>query len=222
MRRARYVPMPAERSSRPAPLEQEAFARRALQNVRLCDAATERAAVPVACREGCALCCWLRVDVFAHEVFLMAHYVRTHFSAEERAALDGRLAVHAAEVGQLTPLAHATRNVPCPLLLAGRCSIYAARPHACRRHHSRDFAACQFTFDHPEDLAAPAAHDGELFRTISALMQQDIEGYAEAGFDHTIYELGTALQEALDDPATWPRWQNGGRAFLRAAVTPAE
>jgi len=34
--------------------------------------------------------------------------------------------------------------------------------------------------------------------------------------------LGTALQEALDDPAAWTRWQNGERALLRAAVTPAE
>jgi len=162
------------------------------------------------------------VEVFAHEVFLLAQHVRTHFSAEERAGLRGRLVTHAAEVGPLTPFAHATRNVPCPLLRDGRCSSYAARPQACRRHHSQDFAACQFTFDHPEDLTTPAAHDRPLFRKISELMQQDIEAYAAGGFDDTIYELGTALQEALDDPAAWTRWQNGEQAFLHAAVNPAE
>jgi hypothetical protein len=53
-------------------------------------------------------------------------------------------------------------------------------------------------------------------------MQQDIEAYAELGFDHTIYELGTALYEALTDPLSWQRWRNYERAFLHASITPAE
>ena len=181
----------------------------------------EQRRVKLACCEGCGVCCSLRVDVFAHEVFLLAHHIRGHFSAGEVAELLGRLAVHSEEVTPLTPFEHATRNVQCPMLIEGRCSVYAARPHSCRRHHSQDFATCQYTYDHPTDLESPAAHDRELYRALTEAMQQNIDVYFEFGFDTTIYELGTALQEALNEPASWQRWQNREQAFLQASVTPA-
>lgn len=176
----------------------------------------------LACRAGCSLCCSLRVDVFAHEVFLIADFIRSHFSTEMLSGLKARLATHAAIVLPLTPFEHATRNVVCPLLRDdGRCSIYEARPLSCRRHHSMDFAACQFTYDHPADLEFPGAHDVELFRKLTAALRQTGEVYAEYGFDITIYELGTALAEALDDAASWTRWHEGSQAFGNASVTPA-
>ena len=180
-----------------------------------------RKGVTLACREGCSLCCSLRVDVFAHEVFPIAHHIRSHFTADEIAHLSIRLAAHAEKVLPLTPFEHATQNIVCPLLQNDRCSVYAVRPQACRRHHSEDFAVCQFTFDHPTDLESPAAHDRDLFRALTEAMIQNIEAYAEHGFDHTIYQLGTALNEALNDPASWTRWRAREQAFLRASVTPA-
>src|ERR1043165_4983211 len=111
--------------------------------------------VKLACHEGCGVCCSLRVDVFAHEVFLIARHIRTHFTADEIAALTVRLAAHSEKVLPLTPFEHATQNIVCPLLQNGRCSVYAVRPHSCRRHHSQDFATCQYTFDHPDDLESP-------------------------------------------------------------------
>ena len=181
----------------------------------------EGAGLKLACFAGCSLCCSLRVDVHAHEVFFMAQHVREHFTDAELAALLARLAVHSAKVLPLTPYDHATQNTVCPLLQDGRCSIYEARPHSCRRHHSLDFTACQFTYDHPTDLEAPAAHDRELFRTLTAGLLDAAETYARLGCDDTIYELGTALAEALDTPSSWERWRDGKKAFLRASVTPS-
>ena len=177
--------------------------------------------VKTACCEGCSLCCWLRVDVHAHEVFLIAEFIRARFSQAELSALIARLAVHSGKVLPLTPFEHATQNVVCPLLQNGRCSVYAVRPHSCRRHHSVDFAACQFTYDHPTDLEAPAAHDRELFRSLTEALHATAGTYARLGFDDTIYQLGTALAEALDTPSSWRRWRDGKKAFLRASVTPA-
>ncbi|MGB8170176.1 MAG: YkgJ family cysteine cluster protein [Chthoniobacteraceae bacterium] len=175
--------------------------------------------VHLACRAGCSLCCSLRVDVFAHEVFLIAHHIRTHFSDAEIAGLMERLNIHAAKVLPLTPFEHATQNIVCPLLRDGRCSIYAVRPQSCRRHHSADFAACQFCYDHPTDLDFPGAHDAVVFKTLTEAMQQGIDAYTSLGFDHTIYELGTALAEALLAPERWERWRERERAFVTASVT---
>lgn len=200
----------------------EEFDRAAYSALGYFDGITQRAAVPVACHAGCSLCCSLRVDVFAHDVFLVVHHIRTHFSPAELAELRGRLAEHASKVLPLTPFEHATSNNPCPLLREdGRCGVYVARPHSCRRHHSLDFAVCQFTYDHPTDLEAPAAHDRDLYRALTGAMQQNIDAYSTAGFDHTIYELGTALHEALNDLSCWQRWRNHEQAFLHASVTPA-
>lgn len=181
----------------------------------------QQRAVKLACREGCSTCCCLRVDVFAHEVFLIADHIRSSFTGDEFSDLLTRLAAHSEKVLPLTPFEHATTNIICPLLQNQRCSVYEVRPAACRRHHSQDFAACQYTFDHPTDLDTPAAHDRELFRALTEAMHQNIEAYARLGFDHTIYELGTALNEALHDPATRQHWLNREEAFIEASVTPA-
>jgi hypothetical protein len=179
----------------------------------------EQKGVKLDCRAGCSVCCSLRVEVFAHEIFLLARHIRSHFSADQISALLDRLDAHAGQVLPLTVFEHATRNIICPLLQNGRCSVYEARPQCCRRHHSQDLAACQFTFDHPDDLEFPGAHDRDLFRALTGAMQENIDAYAGLGYDHTIYELGTALLEALRDPESWDRWLAHEQAFLRASVT---
>jgi Fe-S-cluster containining protein len=179
----------------------------------------EQSGVKLDCRAGCSVCCSLRVETFAHEIFLLARHIRRQFSAEKLSALLDRLDAHAQKVLPLTVFEHATQNIICPLLQNGRCSVYVARPQCCRRHHSQDLAACQFTFDHPDDLEFPGAHDRDLFQALTGAMQQNIDAYAELGFDHTIYELGTALSEALRNPAAWERWLAHEQAFLHASVT---
>ena len=159
--------------------------------------------------------------MFAHEVLLIAHHIRARFSAEMLSELQARLATHSERVLPLTPFEHATQNVVCPLLRDHRCSIYEVRPLSCRRHHSTDYAACQFTHDHPADLEFPGAHDVELLRKLTAALRQTGEVYAEYGFDITIYELGTALAEALDSPECWDYWRDRQPAFVRASITPA-
>ena len=180
-----------------------------------------KAPKPLACRAGCSLCCSLRVEVYAHEVFLIAHHLQTATDPAELERIRTNLAAHAEEVRPLTPYEHATRNIVCPLLKDGCCTVYAVRPNACRRHHSMDLAACQHTFDFPTDLETPAAHDRSLYRTLTEAMLYSGDAYEQLGFDRTIYQLGTALQEALDDPASWERWRAGEKAFLHASVTPA-
>jgi len=177
--------------------------------------------VALVCKAGCSLCCWLRVDVFAQEVLLIADTLRKELSPAALAELLGRLTAHAELVTGLTPFEHATRNIACPLSRDGWCSIYAVRPHTCRRHHSQDLKACQFTYDHPDDIEFPGAHHRELFHDLTDAMGEHAAVYEYFGFDGTIYELGSALAEALTDPACWKRWCRKKKAFKRASVTPS-
>lgn len=177
--------------------------------------------VELVCRAGCSLCCWLRVDVYAPEVFLIADTLRKELKPSELEELRGRLAAHSGVVTRLTVLEHASRNIACPLSRDGWCSVYAVRPHTCRRHHSSDLAACQYTYEHPDDLAFGGAHHPGLFDDLTEAMGLHAAVYEYFGFDDTVYELGSALEEALTDPACWRRWSRKKKSFRRASVTPS-
>ena len=177
--------------------------------------------IKLACCDGCWICCHLRVDVFAHEVLLLAEFIRKRFAVPELESLMARLAAHSEQVLALEPVEHVSQNIRCPMLQEGRCSVYAARPLACRRYHSRELAACEYIYNNPVDLDFVGARDRDLFRTLSQAMEEDWNTYAALGFDPTIYELGSALTEARTNPACWRRWRDGRKTFLRASVTPS-
>ncbi len=181
----------------------------------------EQSGIALVCRAGCSLCCWLRVDVYAPEVFLIADTLRRELPPPELEEMRARLVSHAELVKEMTVREHATRNVPCPLSREGWCSVYAVRPHTCRRHHSQDLAACRFTYEHPEDMEFPGAHDAALFHELTETMGMHAAVYEYLGFDATVYELGSALEEALSDPACWRRWSLKKKAFRRASETPS-
>jgi uncharacterized protein len=180
----------------------------------------ETEGISLVCRAGCSLCCWLRVDVYAPEVFLIADMLRKELAPPQLEELLGRLASHSELVTGISVFEHATRNVACPLSRDGWCSVYSVRPHTCRRHHSQDLTACQFTYDHPDDLEFPGAHSRELFTELTESMGLHAAVYEYFGYDGTIYELGSALHEALTDPTCWKRWCRKKKAFKKASVTP--
>lgn len=86
----------------------------------------------VACSKGCSDCCKMNVSISIIE-------------AERLSVLSRRL---------MTPVKHPIRHsqeefsgVPCPFLADDKCSVYEARPYACRAHYSFDTSAY---WCHPE------------------------------------------------------------------------
>lgn len=86
------------------------------------------------CREGCAGCCHMAV----HAAWPEAVAVAGLLSARQLAELDGYVERLQAALPEMTDLKsylkrHRQSLGPCPLLdAAGACSVYAARPLACR------------------------------------------------------------------------------------------
>ena len=92
--------------------------------------ASELAAPFVACKDGCSACCRMNVDV-------------TSVEAERLASVSGKRIARVT-----TPVQHREgefSGVPCPFLVNDSCSVYDARPYACRAHHSFDTSSywCQ-------------------------------------------------------------------------------
>ncbi len=177
---------------------------------------------PLACAAGCDFCCHLRVMATASEVFALLDYLRHNLDDEAFGRFERRVEATDRRLRELPAGDVLRTNIPCPALVDGRCSGYAARPLNCRSYHSTSKAACEDSFNHPEDLdrghpqikALAEVHRGAQAGFLSALEQ--------AGYDARQYELATALAEALRDPEARGRLQEGERVFRRPLEIPDE
>lgn len=179
--------------------------------------------VRVDCKAGCGTCCHLgKIDARAHEIFALADWIRRHFSTGEREAVLQRAQAHAAAVAPLTLEAHLRTVRACPLLRDMSCSAHPARPGVCRIGHSTDVRICERAFQNPNDLAAKGGSHAESKLAMTVASDGTSFAFLEAGFDKTVYDLGSALAEALGDPAAQIRWLAGEQAFSKAAIAKQE
>ena len=162
-------------------------------------------------------CCYLRVLAQPPEVFLIAHHIQTRFTQPEVERVRQRLATHCATVRPLTPAQHFRTNVVCPLLHEGQCRVYSVRPFGCRYHHSLDFQACQFSYNHPEDVDYSGARHPTLLEQLDDARSSLCGAYKDLGFDMAPYELGSALADALDRQVAWRRWRDHKKPFVNVA-----
>jgi Fe-S-cluster containining protein len=173
---------------------------------------------PLACAAGCAFCCYHPVDIMAPEAFIIAAYLRTALSDAEVVAMTARLAAHAERIQALSHDEHALAKIPCALLHNGQCSVYAARPFACRAWHSMSAARCEAIFTHGDPLSMIPPLDIDLYNAQWDVVYGVAEGLRQAGFDDRPYELHSMLHRALALPDAAQRWLRGEEVF--AGCTP--
>ncbi|HYM33802.1 MAG TPA: YkgJ family cysteine cluster protein, partial [Steroidobacteraceae bacterium] len=106
----------------------------------------------LACKDGCYWCCYFSVDVRPVEVFSILQFVEQNFTAAEKARVRSEIEANSALLKNLSELERARRNIKCPFLANGRCTIYPVRPQTCRNYHATDAAGCKKSFDEPDNL----------------------------------------------------------------------
>lgn len=175
------------------------------------DKLTAQSSTPISCKAGCTYCCYYHVMVSATEVFGIVEAIE-RMPGAIRESIKNRIVDVAALTKTMTSNEYIRTNVECAMLLDGKCSVYAARPVACRGHHSGDVAICKETFDDAHSLAlAPKDYHREvIFR---AFDNGQLAANIHAGVDATKYELHAALSAALDNPKAMKRWKDGKAAF---------
>ena len=183
----------------------------------LFNAIVEERNVRLACQEGCSFCCHLRVDAFAHEVLYAADFIRRTMSAAQIEGIVARSKAHTQKVLPMSLAQRMSSNNPCPLLMDGRCSAYGGRPTACRNHHATDVKTCEHFFESC-DPDAHSSVDRPLYDNARAVWLGMAKAFAEEGYDGQIYDFGSAIGEALENPVTARRWRDRKRAFSSQAL----
>jgi Fe-S-cluster containining protein len=173
-----------------------------------------REAVPVACVTGCAYCCSQRVEVRAYEAFVLAQFILTRKDPAQRDLLLGRLSENLCHIAPLTRAQHVRAGIACALLHEGACSVYEARPAACRKYYSVSVDTCRAAAADPDaPLSGPLEHDNLRFAG-NAIALGFAKGAEEAGFNTDVYELHGALKAALDSNKPEKRYRDGKKPFV--------
>lgn len=126
-------------------------------------ALAQRQNIQVACHNGCHWCCHQAVYANSYELHFLSEQVKKNFTEKELSSLISLTEVKYAQTSVLTEMEILKFKSPCPLLKNGSCSIYSARPMACRIYLSTKIESCMEFYQHPEnDENFPALIDFPL------------------------------------------------------------
>ncbi|WP_161785132.1 YkgJ family cysteine cluster protein [Aeromonas hydrophila] len=155
------------------------------------------------CENGCSYCCTLRVEALAPEVFYIAKKLKANLSSEQLFELTDKLKRFSDKAKGLSQIEH---EIPCPMLVEGKCTIYEYRPAMCRKFNSLDAEVCKDPF------AEVPEHKGVAVKS-AAKMHGVMEAYSNKKLSATPHELGQALLIAVTDNSAEKRWFKGERVF---------
>ena len=168
----------------------------------------------LACRAGCNWCCYFTVDVRAVEVFRILDVVETSFTPEEKARVYSEIRVNSAALGKWGEGERVTRNLKCPFLNEGRCTIYVARPQSCRNYHATNVAGCQQSYEEPDNLDIDPDFAPGVYQAGTAHVEAVSVAMGDAGYDVNAYELNGALDAALSDAGARGRFEARLQPFV--------
>jgi hypothetical protein len=99
-----------------------------------------------------------------------------------------------------------TLKSACRLLVLGACSVYEARPLACRALMSKSAKACERHFNSAGNAAEPAPTLMTPRLLASGFITGEIAAMQDLGLAAHLVELTAALALLLRDPTVLARW----------------
>jgi Fe-S-cluster containining protein len=161
----------------------------------------------LACKSGCYWCCYFTVDVRAVEVFSILDFMARELSATEQARVRREIEANNVMLRNLSDVERMRRNVKCPFLAQGRCSIYEARPQTCRNYHATDVTGCRASYERPDDTEIDPDFAPLVYQSGGAHVDAFCNALLEGGYDTQAYELSTALAAAIAEPDSRHRFE---------------
>lgn len=106
---------------------------------------------PVHCKKGCNYCCHQAVFANSYELHYLGNYIKRQFDFSDILRIKEQADSKNKTTSTLDEKSVLNYKSPCPLLKDGSCSVYAARPMACRIYLSTQVSTCIEFFQNPSD-----------------------------------------------------------------------
>ena len=103
------------------------------------------------CKKGCSWCCTQPVFTNEWEVAYLRQFMRKRFTGDKLVEIKMKAERKNNEVSILPREQMLKNRIPCPLLIENACSVYLARPTACRIYLSMDLDSCIEEFRNPSN-----------------------------------------------------------------------
>lgn len=171
---------------------------------------------PLACREGCAWCCYKTVGTAAPEVLRIAAHLRQTLTPEQLHTTQARIKALMQQRRALRSDRRSHARLPCALLVEDRCSVYPVRPLTCRGFNSSDARQCERSLE-PGGLAVVPSYAPQQ-RLCTFVLDGMRAGLSELHLDGELLELTAALDIALTVPDAAERWLAGEKVFAPARL----
>jgi Fe-S-cluster containining protein len=158
----------------------------------------------IECGPGCDACCYQNVEVSIPEAILVSLQLGDPQDSRRESVMQA-----ASDLAGMSATARARTRRPCPLLVDGKCSVYANRPLLCRATLSPCARKCYAALEEKEspDLYVVAQFfavgDKDALRGICK----------DLGLQHENVDLVQTVAAILRDPSTIVRWAAGEHVF---------
>ena len=162
-------------------------------------ALAQRQKMGVACHKGCHWCCHQAVYANSYELHFLSEKIKSRFSTEKISKwIEASKAKHAV-TSTMNEEEISRYKSPWPLLENGACSIYDARPMACRIYLSTQLKTCIEFYQHPENkLNYPALINFPL-RAGRMMNEGFMAALKEYGIETAEFRLEEGLKIVLNN-----------------------
>jgi len=157
---------------------------------------------PIACKSGCIHCCYNQIALTEPEALVLGMYLLETRNQEQLKDLSARtLALTESLKGKSWhDIGMARHRLPCLFLQNGNCSVYPARPFACRGWNSVDVNRCVQS-NLTEDAMTPIENH-PIMRLITESIQQGIlRGSKSLGLESGYLLMARAVSLLLEGGA---------------------
>lgn len=159
----------------------------------------------LACRDGCAFCCYVgadQPDLLPAEALRIAKYLESHPDVQK--GVEARLPEEASD------------KAPCLFLREDRCMVYSVRPMRCRAQTSLDAVLCEQNYRGQRKTMPLLKEPALLYYSLSMGLRL---GLRDVDVQDAPLRMRPAIRLALDAPQVWERWL-AGQVVLDAVLYP--
>lgn len=164
----------------------------------------------VDCMKGCGFCCHQSVFMLPYEAFYLVKKHKDLITGEQ---FKQRILDKDAITSQMKVNEFLTYTKPCPFLVDNVCSVYDARPMACRLFLSKKVKSCMDERNNPSDFGK-YAELYELPLHIGRMLNEGISAYfSENGLRSFEWILESSLRILITDDTAMAKWLSGEDIF---------